>query len=458
MTGRILFVAFAEPEPVGSNRTAALTVSGLRGLGYDIEMLTSHRDLAWRGPRPTAGSDTLAGIPHLGVERAGGAVHMVAPPESWCVRVPNEAEWEAAVAWGVKALLEIGPALVHVQQWQYLGWMMESAQRLGIPVVHSINDYGLACARTVLVDGWDKLCDGATGVEKCSRCIVAGRNLLGKANELVAALPLGESMLTAAYRTRVGERLARREAVRIPVRRRVTLSLERCRSMLENLCMLITPNPFAADFFRQFGVPPERIRVLPWFHDQQRVAGPLPADRDTIRIALVTRISPEKGVDVLLEALRLVEAARPVEVRVVGAQDSDYAQSLQRRFPGAIGRNRVVWQGWVPNNELLDVYNDAHLAAIPSVCYDNTPLTLVEALAHGRPVLCTDVPTMTHLVRDHVNGRIFPMGDVAALAKIIEELANTPSVIYELAKRTRNVPTLSEYVEQLDEIYQSILC
>jgi glycosyltransferase involved in cell wall biosynthesis len=176
-----------------------------------------------------------------------------------------------------------------------------------------------------------------------------------------------------------------------------------------------------------------------------------------LRLATTSRLSPEKGPHVVLEALARVKSRRPVTLKVAGDRDSRYSIKLFKRYGEHAGDHAVTWNGWQPNDRMREFYSDVDVAVIPSLWYDNTPIALVEALAHGRPVVCTDVPSMTHLVQHDVNGLVFPMGDVEALAHQIERLADEPGLILRLAQRTRNVENAGEYTRHLKDIYDEVL-
>jgi len=453
----LLVAAYAEPDPVGYNRGVPVQAQLLRESGVPVEILTWPLDPGWTGPRACRGSGVLAGQPYLRTVRAGVPYHVIEPPAVWGERVPTEAEWEAAVAWGMQALRAIRPALVHQHFWQGTWWMMEAAERLGIPVVYTAHDYGIGCLRTVLVTGSDALCDGVVAVEKCSRCIVSGRNVLGRLNEAAAALPGAEWLLTLLLGADLRGPLARVSGVRMRVRRRVALTVERCRRTLGGADAVIAASPFAARFLAQFGVAPGRTHVIPWFYAQRSLLPDPPPVRDTLCLAFVGRISPEKGLHVLLDALARTRPALPVELRIAGSYDSPYGRALVDRFPTHAGPHRVFWAGWVPNERLDEFYPDVHAVVLPSLWYDNTPFSLVEALSHGRPVVCTDVPSMTHLVRHGETGLTFPMGDAEALAGCIAALAAGDGLVARLAGRCRNVPSAEAYCAELREIYARIL-
>ena len=447
--------SFAEPRPRGGNRLLATQLGELGRQGVVTACLTWPIHDTWQGPRPGPDSTLVGGRPWLDVTREGGRYHVVSLPPIWSERVLSEAEWEAAVAWAGAALARLRPRIVHLHYWQNLWFVLEAARRAGIQTVFSAYDYGIACLRTVLVTGAGELCRATPGVATCSACIVRGRGALGLANELAAALPLGERLLTRAYGAGRDGPLARRGGVRMPVWRRVGLSLDRLGALAPGVGALMATSPFAAGFFASCGFRAERIHVVPWFADHPAEREPLPGDEE-LRLGFCGRVAPEKGLDVLLGALELVRSPRPVRLQIAGAIDSGYAEALQRRFPHAAGEAKVEWLGWQEREALPAFLRSLHALVVPSIWYDNTPVALVEALAQGRPVVCTDVPSMTHLVEDGRSGFTFPLGDQRALAGRLERLAREPGLVREFAAAVCAVPSLEEYCAKLVEVYRAL--
>jgi 2-deoxystreptamine N-acetyl-D-glucosaminyltransferase/2-deoxystreptamine glucosyltransferase len=119
------------------------------------------------------------------------------------------------------------------------------------------------------------------------------------------------------------------------------------------------------------------------------------------------RLSPEKGV------LELVEAARGLSLVIAGDGP------LRERVPGALG--------WVAHDELLRLYGRAAVVACPSH-REGYGIACAEAMAHGRPVVASDVGGLRDLVVDGETGLLVPPGDVAALRAALERLLADPEL------------------------------
>jgi glycosyltransferase involved in cell wall biosynthesis len=124
-------------------------------------------------------------------------------------------------------------------------------------------------------------------------------------------------------------------------------------------------------------------------------------EADPPEVLYAGRLSAEKGV------LELVEATRGLTLRVAGDGP------LRARVPGALG--------FVPHDQLERLYGQAAVVVCPSR-REGFGVTCLEAMAHGRPVVATDVGGLRDLVVDGETGIVVPARDPAALRAALERL------------------------------------
>ncbi len=173
---------------------------------------------------------------------------------------------------------------------------------------------------------------------------------------------------------------------------------------------------------------------------------PLPPS-PPLRVALVARMLWSKGVDNLVEAVRIARArGAPVELSLYGAPDP----SNPRAIPEATllewsARDGVAWRG--PTRDVAGVWRDHHVACLPSRGGEGLPRTLLEAASCGRAVLTTDVPGCRDLVRDGVEGFVTAPDDPAALAAALARLAADPDRVARMGGAAR-ARVLSGYTER----------
>jgi glycosyltransferase involved in cell wall biosynthesis len=140
------------------------------------------------------------------------------------------------------------------------------------------------------------------------------------------------------------------------------------------------------------------VRVIPTGVD---VPDDVAAPDEPPHVLYAGRLSLEKGV------LELVEAARGLPLVVAGDGP------LRERVPDALG--------WVAHDELLRLYERAAVVACPSH-REGYGIACAEAMAHGRPVVASNVGGLRDLVDDGETGLLVPPGDVQALRHALERL------------------------------------
>lgn len=171
----------------------------------------------------------------------------------------------------------------------------------------------------------------------------------------------------------------------------------------------------------------------------QPAAAPAPEEAKTL--LFVGRLSPEKGVHVLLDAFREVLAVYPqARLKVVGAfgavdptftvQISDdpivrqlaifydgesYATHLAQRQPAHV-MAQVDFCGFMPHDEVLALYHHSDVFVCPSVWHEPFGMPVVEALACGVPLVATRSGGIPEIVAEGEYGRLVPRNDATALA------------------------------------------
>ncbi|MCX7016620.1 MAG: glycosyltransferase family 4 protein [Candidatus Sumerlaeota bacterium] len=174
------------------------------------------------------------------------------------------------------------------------------------------------------------------------------------------------------------------------------------------------------------GIPPERIRSAP--HVERAPGGP-------IRLLSVGRVTPAKGFQVVLQALRLMPRA-PWHWRVAGTGPA--LEPLRRRAEALGLGDWVEFLGEVDDARLDSLYAQSDLFLYPELSYPAFGLVALEALLAGLPVLASERGAIPEVVRPDC-GWLVPGGDPPALARKLKELLANPSRIAETAARCRDL-------------------
>jgi glycosyltransferase involved in cell wall biosynthesis len=169
----------------------------------------------------------------------------------------------------------------------------------------------------------------------------------------------------------------------------------------DRITRYIALNEFARDKYVEGGLPAERIRIKPNFVPS--VGTP---DWTLRRGGLyVGRLSSEKGLDVLARAVGAPDA-QDIEVIGSGPLEALASQSFGERY-----------LGYRPLDDIMARMRSAQFLVLPSICYENSPRTIVEAFSCGLPVIASRLGALIDIVKDGVTGLLFNPGDSADLAE-----------------------------------------
>ena len=286
-----------------------------------------------------------------------------------------------------------GARVVHAHNLNpTLGWRaLAAARAAGARVVLHLHQYRMVCAIGVCF----------TRGAECTRC--HGRNTLP------------------------GVRLNCRGSVGEAVAYGASLALWQ-RRLAEQADAVIVPSAFARERLRELGAPLEweRVHVLaPPVREPDAGTAPgaagsatagRPIARGSVRAAnggcglVVSRLAPEKGIDVAIDACRI--AGVPLVVAGAGPE----RPALQERA----GDGEVRFVGHVDDATLAELRAGASIALAPSRSAETFGLAVAEAMASGLPVAASRVGALGELVDEQ---SLVPPGDADALAEAIIRLA-----------------------------------
>lgn len=205
---------------------------------------------------------------------------------------------------------------------------------------------------------------------------------------------------------------------------------------------------FAKHKFVEAGFPADKISVKANFLHDPLQDSPRPAPTDPGFALFVGRISQEKGIKTLLKAWSLLNDVALLKVAGAGPLDD----LLNQPNVAALGRQNTA--------EVSDLMRQAAFLVLPSEWYEGFPLVLVEAFAHGLPVLASRLGSMADIVEDGITGLLFTPGDADDLAAKAKWLLDHPLETQKLGENARrkfleNYTAERNYAELLG-IYEGV--
>ena len=307
---------------------------------------------------------------------------------------------------------EFRPDVVHVHELFPLvsPWILPRCTHRSIPVVMTVLDYRLTCpVGTHLRDG--QICDRCTG----------GREHWAVLNNCRSNLV--ESATVALFNT----------------------TARRFRLYSDHVTRFVAPSEFTRQWMiDKAGVDPARITTVPCVVEiPPEGVDPTAGEY----VACASRLSPEKGIETLVEAARLCG----LPFRVSRNETSLVKTPVPSDIPVIVTRDQ---------KELDDFYRGARMLVFPSIYFETFGLVGAESMSHGVPVIASRIGALANLVDDGVNGLLFEPGDPRDLAQKITRLWEDPELCRRLGKAARAKAATQwnprRHFERLTAIYDAI--
>lgn len=160
----------------------------------------------------------------------------------------------------------------------------------------------------------------------------------------------------------------------------------------------------------------------------------------------VGRLSPEKGLDTLLEAAKDL----PYTLYILGSGAE--MEKLKKRYAS----EKIQFLGHQASAEVIRIVRQARMTVIPSIWYENNPFSGIESLCAGTPVLGANIGGIPELIEEGWNGFLFTPGAVEELKQKITKSFHIFDDSYpyqKIAEKARDKFSADTFYEQINEIY-----
>ncbi len=287
------------------------------------------------------------------------------------------------------------PDVMHVHNFmpRLTPSVYDAAREQGCAIVQTLHNYRLLCANAMLLRN-DRPCQDCVGrgygwpgiIHRCYRDSAVGSAIVGGVTSW--------HRMRGTWRNRVDR--------------------------------YIVLTQFARQLFAESGmVPVEKIVVKPnAVPDSGTGAG------DGRYLLYVGRLSPEKGIKVLLDAAMRGEGF-PLPLAIVGGGP------LEDEVRRAASHGRIEYRGNQPQAEVRRLMKHATLLLFPSLWYETFGMVIAEALASGLPVVASRLGAMAELISSGENGLLVEPGSSDALVAAVRRFISSPQLEAGMRKNAR---------------------
>ncbi|MBP6753732.1 MAG: glycosyltransferase [Alicycliphilus sp.] len=305
--------------------------------------------------------------------------------------------------------------MLHLLHPMRMATAIKAAQQCGLPYVLTLTDFFLPCNRINLVNLRGQQCDGPQQGQRCAKdCKVP---------------PWDAESLAQRHR--------------------------QAAAVLASASVCVAPSAYVADRYRaafdglQVQVIPHGIDLLALLRHAASPAMP-PAGARPLTLGYIGTIVPQKGLQVLLQALAAIPDA-PLRLMVAGGLHGDvaYADSIHRMVAAD---PRVQLLGQLDAVGVGAMLGSIDLLCLPSIVPESFSLVLRESAALGVPALVSNLGAPAELMAETGAGLALPAGDPAAWAQAIAQVQSDPAVL----ERWRAALPLPLRVEEETFLYESL--
>ena len=290
------------------------------------------------------------------------------------------------------------PDVVHVNNFKGLSLsVFSAAKRLNLPLVFTAHDYSLICPRANLLNGSGKICTVPSRL--CKVYVKIQKYLVNNKPDVITA-----------------------------------------------------PSQFVIGKLKETGL----------FEDVKTMKLPLgielgdkkaEKDYDMIDVLYVGGLSRHKGVHILISAFKEI-GSENIRLHIIGkGKDEDKFKRM------AASDQRIIFHGFVPDEELITLYRKVNVSVVPSIWYETFGLVIIESFKHGTPVIGSKIGAYPDLIKNGYNGFLFETGNVEELKAILENLIEHPSELKRLeegAFESVKKYDMDEHIRKLEELYEIV--
>lgn len=307
----------------------------------------------------------------------------------------------------LRLLHRFGPFdIIHAHGLMGLSYV--ALRRAGLartPLVWTLHDYGLVCAKRTLLFRDQRPCPGAA----LSRCLSCAGEHYGVARGTLA-----------------------------------TLGLQRSQFLIGSTARFIAVSDFVAKAHgaTEATIIPPGIQE----YDETQTASKPAFAPNTPFFMFVGRLANAKGGPVLIEAYRLLSGSKPALLVITSDEASP-----------DLNEDGVVMVKGVPNTAVRNAWSHALFGVQPSLCDETWGMAIAEAMAAGKAVVVSRAGALPSVVGD--GGIVVPRGDPVALARAMEQLISSPPLrkrLGSLGRETARAYGLNTVRARIRQVYEEV--
>lgn len=278
--------------------------------------------------------------------------------------------------------------------------VIRAAKKEGVRVVHRISDFFMLCPK------YDFLC----GDEICEACIHGD------------------------YRKAIKNRCVKNSKIGTLLRVLAMKLYKKVKVFDEVNCFVCTCN-FSKSKLIEGGIEEKRIECIPTFINADRIK---PCYKNKKYFLFLGRIARQKGTIYAVAAMSYLKNTDYV-LKITGTiSNSEEDQEIWSYIHSNHLEDKIVFTGFKEGEELEELINGAVCIVCPAIWYENMPNTVIEAYAHGKPVVASRIGSLAEIIVDGETGFLFEKKNSQEMADKLRQFIDDDNLSAQLGLKARN--------------------
>lgn len=217
-------------------------------------------------------------------------------------------------------------------------------------------------------------------------------------------------------------------------------------------CLIFHSKQNQSDFNARFKLGYLQQEIIP--HYSYNVSPHIPPVKDEIQMLFFGAIRPYKGLELLIEALSLLNITN-WKLIIAGKPEYNIEKTKENIFSSELLKGRIsLKEGWINDDEIPSLFQNSHIVILPYLSIDNSGLVHL-AMSYGKTVIVPEIGVFNDIIKDGKNGYYFRIGDAVSLSNTIEKVVSNTSFdrVGVEAIHTMNGHSLEQIGEKIKALY-----
>lgn len=340
---------------------------------------------------------------------------------------------------------EFNPEIIHFQHLIGLSMnLVNIAYKYKIPIVFTAHDYWLLCPKAHFIDNNYVLCRDSNNNRKCVKC------LNNKGLYRLKKIKIFQSNTYIELLKNIIKIILNLTIKIYTIYYIFYFRPKMIQDIIKKVDIFIAPSKKLKSKLVENGVPTKKAIYIGSGINNNNLKNIQKTKSKKIRFAFIGSLSIHKGIKVLIESFDTIKDA-VLEIYGFTSEEN------KKEYMNLAKNKNIHFMGSFEHDEIGKIFAKTDILIVPSICMENSPLTIREAFMSRTPVIASDIGGLSEMVHDGKTGLLLKVGDSRDLFEKIKYFINNPSEVERMSKEIKKVKTIGENTKEIEAIYKDLI-